>query len=86
MITSAAYEPEAVSAFKGWLSETGRSAYACGPLLPSASKATAEASEKAQSKESDEIQTLLDDTLKSSGKQSLLLVNNSNARSLLVTG
>lgn len=74
LFTPETYEPEAVAAMKGWFAETGRSAYVCGPLLPSASKATAAANEKRQSKEASEIQEFLDATLKTSGENSLLYV------------
>lgn len=69
------YEPEIIAAVKGWYSKTGRHAYACGPLLPSASKATAKANELTQASKADEVVTLLDDTLKASGQRSLLYVS-----------
>ena len=83
IFTSSAYEPEAVAAVKSWFAKTGRTAYACGPLLPSASKVAADAAEKAQSKESDEIETFLDNILRTSGKQTLLYVSNPNSCWLL---
>ena len=83
IFTSAAYEPSAVAAVKSWFAKTGRTAYTCGPLLPSASKATADASEKTQSRESDEIETFLDNILSTSGKQTLLYVSNPSSRLLL---
>ena len=75
MITPASYEPEAVAAAKGWFAETGRPAYAVGPLLPSASKEAADANEKKQSTEGSQIQEFLDATLKASGPKSLLYVS-----------
>ena len=77
LFTPESYEPEAVAAFKGWFAETDRPAYVSGPLLPSASKKTANESEKKLSKESAEIQEFLDSTLKTSGEKSLLYVNPS---------
>ena len=75
MITPASYEPEAVAAARAWFAEKGRPAYAVGPLLPSASKATAQANEKKQSAEASEIQEFLDATLKTSGEKSLVYVS-----------
>lgn len=75
MFTPASYEPEAVAAMKAWFAETSRPAYACGPLLPTASESAANATEKAQSSESDKIQAFLDGTLETSGKRSALYVS-----------
>ena len=75
LFTPTSYEPEAVAAMKDWFGETGRPAYAVGPLLPSASKAAAAANEKAQSNESNGIQEFLDMTLKASGEKSLVYVS-----------
>ncbi|KAI1796353.1 UDP-Glycosyltransferase/glycogen phosphorylase [Ganoderma leucocontextum] len=75
MFTPTSYEPEAVASAKTWFAETGRPAYAVGPLLPSASKATAAANEGKQSAESSEIQEFLDATLKSSGEKSLVYIS-----------
>ncbi|RPD78353.1 UDP-Glycosyltransferase/glycogen phosphorylase [Lentinus tigrinus ALCF2SS1-7] len=72
LFTPESYEPEAVAAFKGWFTETGRPAHVSGPLLPAASKKTAKESEKKLSKESAEIQEFLDNTLKTSGEKSLI--------------
>ncbi len=74
MFTPTSYEPEAVAAAKAWFAETDRPAYAVGPLLPSASKATAAANEKKQSAESSQIQEFLDATVKTSGEKSLVYV------------
>ncbi len=76
LFTPESYEPEAVKAYKGWFAETGRPAYVSGPLLPSASKKTANESEKKLSKESAEIQEFLDETLKTSGEKSLIYVSH----------
>ncbi len=78
MITPTSYEPEAVATAKAWFAETGRPSYAVGPLLPSASKATAVANEKKQSSEASEIQEFLDATLKTSGEKSLVYVSPSS--------
>ncbi|TFK89457.1 glycosyltransferase family 1 protein [Polyporus arcularius HHB13444] len=75
LFTPESYEPEAVKAYKGWFAETGRPAYVSGPLLPSASKKTANESEKKLSKESAEIQEFLDETLKTSGEKSLIYIS-----------
>ena len=74
MFTPTSYEPEAVAAAKGWFAETGRPAYAVGPLLPSASKATAAANEQKQSAESSQILEFMDANLKISGEKSLVYV------------
>ena len=76
LFTPTSYEPEAVAAMKGWFAETGRPAYAVGPLLPSASKETADANEKKQSNESGEIHAFLDTTLANSGEKSLVYVGS----------
>ncbi|KAI0760274.1 UDP-Glycosyltransferase/glycogen phosphorylase [Fomes fomentarius] len=74
LFTPESYEPEAVAAVRRWFGETGRPAYAVGPLLPAASKAAA-SKERKLSSESDEIQTFLNDTLKSSGEKSLVYIS-----------
>ena len=65
---------------KRWFDEIGpgrgASVYACGPLLPSASQATANANESKLSNESAEIQDFLDKTLAESGEKSLLYVSS----------
>ncbi|KAM5530918.1 hypothetical protein V8D89_015408 [Ganoderma adspersum] len=75
MFTPTSYEPEAVAAAKGWFAEMGHAAYAVGPLLPSASKATAAANERKQSAESSQILEFLDATLKTSGENSLVYMS-----------
>ncbi|RDX50057.1 UDP-Glycosyltransferase/glycogen phosphorylase [Lentinus brumalis] len=75
LFTPESYEPEAVKAFKGWFAESGRPAYVSGPLLPSASKKTANECEKKLSKESAEIQEFLEKTLKTSGEKSLIYIS-----------
>lgn len=75
LFTPTSYEPEAVKAARSWFGETGRQVYAVGPLLPAASKATAQANEKKLSAEANEIITFLDKTLKTSGKKSLVYVS-----------
>lgn len=62
-----------MAAVKAWYAETSRPAYVVGPLHPSGSQAAA--SEKKQSKEAEEVQALLDSTLKASGEHSLLYVS-----------
>lgn len=84
LFTPESYEPEAVAAFKAWFAGTGRPAYVSGPLLPSASKKTANESEKKLSPESAEIQEFLDNTLKTSGEKSLLYVSPMPSTLLLV--
>ncbi|KAI0760255.1 UDP-Glycosyltransferase/glycogen phosphorylase [Fomes fomentarius] len=75
LFTPESYEPEAVATVRRWYGETGRPAYAVGPLLPAASKAAAASKERKLSSESDGIQTFLDDTLKSCGEQSLVYIS-----------
>ncbi|TBU37221.1 UDP-Glycosyltransferase/glycogen phosphorylase [Dichomitus squalens] len=75
LFTPTSYEPEAVAAAKAWFGETGRPAYAVGPLLPSASKTTAADNEKTQSSESSEVQELLDAALKTFGEKSLVYIS-----------
>lgn len=84
MFTPTSYEPEAVAAAKGWFAEMGHAAYAVGPLLPSASKATAAANERKQSTESSQILEFLDATLKTSGKKSLVYVRPSPSQIVLL--
>ena len=76
LFTPESYEPEAVAAVRRWFAETGRPVYTSGPLLPSASKASAHENEKKLSKESDEIQTFLDEALKTSGEKSVVYVSS----------
>lgn len=80
LFTLEAYEPDAIAATRAWLAETGRKAYACGPLLPSASKVTASTNEKRLSQDAGEIQEFLDNTLKSSGEKSLLYVSATSSK------
>ena len=68
LVTAESYEPDAVAPTKTWFAEKGRPAYVCGPLLPSASKSTAIANEKKLSADSPEIQTFLDESLRTSGE------------------
>ena len=75
MFTPESYEPEAVAAARGWFAATGRRAYTTGPLLPSASKSTANLNEKKLSNESNEIVAFLDKTLEASGEKSLVYVS-----------
>ena len=75
MTSPTSYEPESTAALKAWYAESGRSAYVCGPLLPSASKASAEVNEIKQSAQGAEIQAFLDSTLRTSGDKSLLYVS-----------
>ena len=70
------YQPEIIATVKEWYARTGRHAYAVGPLLPSASKATAMANELRQASEAKEVVSFLDETLKTSGEKSLLYVRN----------
>ncbi|KAH9901483.1 UDP-Glycosyltransferase/glycogen phosphorylase [Cubamyces lactineus] len=73
LFTPESYEPEAVAAMKAWMVERGRSAYVCGPLLPTGSQAAV--NEKKQSKETVEIEEFLNTTLKTSGEKSLLYIS-----------
>ncbi|KAI0716582.1 UDP-Glycosyltransferase/glycogen phosphorylase [Earliella scabrosa] len=75
LFTPESYEPEAVAAVRRWFKETNRPVYACGPLLPSASKGAAVANETKLSKESVEIQSFLDEVLRTSGERSLVYIS-----------
>ncbi|KAI0779720.1 UDP-Glycosyltransferase/glycogen phosphorylase [Fomes fomentarius] len=75
LFTPTSYEPEAVKSARSWFGETGRQVYAVGPLLPAASKATAQANEKKLSAEATEIIAFLDETLKTSGEKSLVYIS-----------
>ncbi|KAI0743908.1 UDP-Glycosyltransferase/glycogen phosphorylase [Daedaleopsis nitida] len=75
LFTPESYEPQAVAAVKAWYGETGRHAYATGPLLPSASQANANTKEKKLSGEANAIQAFLDETLKTSGEKSLVYIS-----------
>ena len=78
------YQPEIIATVKEWYARTGRHAYAVGPLLPSASKATAMANELRQASEAKEVVSFLDETLKISGEKSLLYVRNVHSHLLAV--
>lgn len=75
LFSSETFEPGAVAAVRQWYAETARPAYICGPLLPTGSQAST--NEKKLSAEAEEIQTLLDTTLKTAGEHSLLYVSES---------
>ncbi|KAI0823359.1 UDP-Glycosyltransferase/glycogen phosphorylase [Trametes gibbosa] len=73
LFSSESFEPDAVAAVKAWFGETSRPAYVVGPLLPFGPQAAID--EKKQCKEADQVQDLLDSTLKSSGEHSLLYIS-----------
>ncbi|KAI0743898.1 UDP-Glycosyltransferase/glycogen phosphorylase [Daedaleopsis nitida] len=75
LFTPECYEPEAVAGVRAWFAETGRPVYTAGPLLPSASQATANANEVKLSAEGSAFQTFLDETLKTSGEKSLIYIS-----------
>ena len=75
IVSSSAYEPEAIEAIRRWFGERNQKVVLYGPLLPSASKTTAAAHEKKQSAQGNEIQEFLDTTLQTSGEKSLLYVS-----------
>ena len=76
VMTSESYGPKAVAALRKWYAYTSKSAYVVGPLLPLGSHAASR--EKVQSKEAEQIEAFLDDTLKTSGEKSLLYVSRSS--------
>ena len=71
-MTAESLEPVAMAAMKEWYGQIGGHAFACGPLMPSASKAAAMANELRLSEEAREIVAFLDGTLSDSGEKSLL--------------
>ena len=73
------YEPSATAAMKAWFEERGRTAFLCGPLLPSGGKVSANENEIKQSAQGAEIQAFLDATLKTSDQNSLLYVGASHS-------
>ncbi|KAI0633610.1 UDP-Glycosyltransferase/glycogen phosphorylase [Trametes polyzona] len=73
LFSSESFEPEGVAAAKAWFGETSRPAYVVGPLLPPSTQAAVH--EKKLSAEAEEIQALLDNTLRTSGKHSLLYIS-----------
>ncbi|KAI0823361.1 UDP-Glycosyltransferase/glycogen phosphorylase [Trametes gibbosa] len=73
LFSSESFEPEAVAATKAWYGETSRPAYVVGPLLPSSSQAAT--GEKNQSMGAEEIQAILDSSLKTLGEHSLLYIS-----------
>ena len=75
-MTSESYGPKAVAALRKWYAYTSKSAYVVGPLLPLGSHGAS--GEKVQSKEAEQIEAFLDDTLKTSGEKSLLYVSRSS--------
>ncbi len=80
IVTSESYEPEAVVTLRGWYKDLSKPAHIVGPLLPSGTRALAE--EKQQSPLAQAIETFLDETLQTSGKQSLLYVRITNTLKL----
>ena len=74
-MTAESLEPIAIAAMKEWYGQIGGHAFACGPLLPSASKAAATANELRLSEEAQKIVAFLDGTLSDSGEKSLLYVS-----------
>ncbi|KAI0356299.1 UDP-Glycosyltransferase/glycogen phosphorylase [Trametes cingulata] len=73
LFTAESFEPEAVAAVKAWYGETSRPAYLCGPLLPDSSQAATNEKKLAQGAE--EIEALLETTLKTSGERSLIYIS-----------
>ncbi|CDO72757.1 hypothetical protein BN946_scf184994.g10 [Trametes cinnabarina] len=69
----ASYESEAFEQARMWLGETGRSAYACGPLVPHTS--IAKLNEVGQTMKGAEIMKFLDTTLRKAGEKSLLYIS-----------
>ncbi|PIL32319.1 hypothetical protein GSI_05565 [Ganoderma sinense ZZ0214-1] len=76
LATPECYEPTTVAAMRSWFGETRRAVYACGPLLPTTSKESAQAHERKPCVgRSSEIEEFLDATLKASGSRSLLYIS-----------
>ncbi|RDX50090.1 UDP-Glycosyltransferase/glycogen phosphorylase [Lentinus brumalis] len=73
VLTTESYEREAVAALRKWYSAMNKSAYIVG--LPLAHGSHASSGEKIQSKEADQIETFLDNALKTSGEKSLLYIS-----------
>ncbi|KAH9895069.1 UDP-Glycosyltransferase/glycogen phosphorylase [Cubamyces lactineus] len=73
LYTAESYEPAAVNAMRNWFSKTSRGVYVCGPLVPIGKQAVE--NETNQTADSVAIETFLDTTLESSGKQSLLYIS-----------
>ncbi|KAI0695963.1 UDP-Glycosyltransferase/glycogen phosphorylase [Cerioporus squamosus] len=73
VMTTESYEREAVTALRQWYSDMKKSAYIIG--LPLANGAHIASGEKVQSKETLQIEALLDNALKSSGEKSLLYIS-----------
>lgn len=73
VLTTESYERAAVAALRKWYSDMEKSAYIVG--LPLAHGSHASSGEKIQSKEAGQIETFLDNALKTSGEKSLLYVS-----------
>ena len=68
------FEPEGIAATKEWFGETGRPAWAIGPLLYAASSNEAVAGEAALSEDSGEIMKFMNSVLSLHGERSMLYV------------
>ncbi|KAH9940501.1 UDP-Glycosyltransferase/glycogen phosphorylase [Epithele typhae] len=79
LITAESYEPEAVAAVRDWFGKTGRPVYAMGPLLPPSSVEFVLEKEKAASLNGPSIFKFLDDTLATSGPNSVLYMSLGSA-------
>ena len=80
LYTTESYEPVAVKAMRDWFSEASRGVYVCGPLVP-IGRQTAENQTSPAAHSAVATETILNKTLESSGKRSLLYVcqNPSNS-------
>ncbi|KAI0769608.1 hypothetical protein BD413DRAFT_75834 [Trametes elegans] len=72
VVTPEPYEPEAVAALRAWYKRDSKEAYVIGPLLASGPQAVAR--EKGQITQAQVIDPLLDETLRTNGKHSLLYI------------
>ncbi|TFK84851.1 glycosyltransferase family 1 protein [Polyporus arcularius HHB13444] len=73
VFSTESYEAEAVAAVREWYGDMKKSAYVVGMILPGGSHASS--TEKVQSAEAAQIEAFLNDTLKTSGKESLLYIS-----------
>ena len=82
-VSPEAYEPVALAHTKEWLSDSGRHAWAIGPLLPPSASNEAIQGEASQSQDFAKIQQFMQDALSTHGERSMLYVRSTIASSCL---
>ncbi|KAI5116141.1 hypothetical protein M0805_006322 [Coniferiporia weirii] len=77
VMSSKAYEPQAIAALEDWFSETGRPVYSVGPLIPFANLKAGNNSliDSASNGEKSKVISFLDNALNKYGERSLLYIS-----------